>query len=330
MTKGREWMWGGAVALAVMAASCGEAPAGGETEVASDAVAAAADGRPGGVPDGYVATPHGWRHRSCVIAIGADETLGEHHLRRRDGTRRGFDRCQYPAFDKQGAALGAPTHQPTANGWIASATATSQGAITWMSAEWVVPATPPEAAGQTLYLFPGVEPGATGDVILQPVLAWNGFGDHAYTLASWACCKDGNVFNSAPIGVAPGHRVNGMLAGASCADGVCASWTITSKDVRTGVATAFTTTGDGEQMSWVFAGALEVYAVDNCRQYPGGSSVTFSNIQVRDSAGVAVLPAWSGWSSASSVSPNCNPQFQSLQVSPNGTTSSWTLTWQRL
>jgi hypothetical protein len=31
------------------------------------------------------------------------------------------------------------------------------------------------------------------------------------------------------------------------------------------------------------------------------------------------------------VSPNCNPQFQSLQVSgPNGTISSWKLTWQFL
>src|SRR5579885_1315552 len=109
MTKGRtEWVCGGALALALAASAigCGEAPAGGDREVAIGAAAAESAGRPAGVPDDYVATPHGWRHRSCVIQLEADETLGQHELHRRDGSRRGFAPCLYPAYDRYGGEIG--------------------------------------------------------------------------------------------------------------------------------------------------------------------------------------------------------------------------------
>src|SRR5579871_2495829 len=322
------------MALAMAAAGCGQ-----ETDDAAtgEVIASTAPRgdrntpRPAGVPDDYVVTPHGWRHRSCVIEVGGDETVGPHHVQGGDGHRRAFAPCQHPAFDRSGAPLGPPTHDPQVNGWVASFNSTSQGAITSLGADWIVPPTPSSAQNQTLFFFPGVEPAATGDVILQPVLAWNGFGDHAWTIASWACCKDGNVFNSAPVSVASGHKLTGTLAGASCSGGVCANWTITTKDDNTAQSTAFATTGDGEQMSWVFGGAMEIYGVDTCTEYPGSTSMTVSNIQVRNSAGSLVLPAWSFWSAAGSVTPNCNPQFGSLQVTgPNGTLSSAKLTWQFL
>ena len=113
------------------------------------------------------------------------------------------------------------------------------------------------------------------------MLAWNGFGDHAWTIASWACPKDGNVFNSAPVNVTSGHKLTGTLTGASCSGGVCANWTITTKDDNTARATAFAATADGEQMSWVFGGAMEIYGVDTCTEYPGSTSMGFTNIQDR-------------------------------------------------
>jgi hypothetical protein len=312
-------------------AGCGEGAddaTGSATEIAS---VGQATPRPPSVPDDYVVTPQGWRHRSCVIEVAGDETVNAHHLEHADGRRRGFSPCQHPAFDRAGAPLGPPTHDPQVNGWVASVNSTSQGPITSLGADWIVPPAPSSAQNQTLFFFPGVEPAATGDVILQPVLAWNGFGDHAWTIASWACCKDGNVFNSAPVNVAAGHRLTGTLTGASCSGGVCANWTIKTKDNTTAQSTTFAATGDGEQMSWVFGGAMEIYGVDTCTEYPGSTSIGFSNIQVRNTAGSLVLPAWTAWSAASTVSPNCNPQFQSLQVSgPNGTISSWKLTWQFL
>ena len=212
------------------------------------------------------------------------------------GRRRAFSPCQHPAYDRAGAPLGPPTHEPQVNGWVASLNSTSQGAITSLGADWIVPPTPSSAQNQTLFFFPGVEPAATGDVILQPVLAWNGFGDHAWTIASWACCKDGNVFNSAPVNVTSGHKLTGTLTGASCSGGVCANWTITTKDDNTAWATTFAATADGEQMSWVFGGAMEIYGVDTCTEYPGSTSVGFTNIQLRNTAGSLVLPAWNFWS----------------------------------
>lgn len=321
-----------ALAMALAAIGCGQET---ETEATgAEAIASAAPAsipKPAGVPDDYVATPNGWRHRSCVIEVGPDETVGPHHLERAGGGRRAFGRCEHPAYDRAGAPLGPPTHEPQVNGWVASINSTSQGAITSLGADWIVPPTPSSAQNQTLFFFPGVEPAATGDVILQPVLAWNGFGDHAWTIASWACCKDGNVFNSSPVGVASGHKLTGTLAGTNCGGGVCANWTITIKDDVTRQSTTFAATADGEQMSWVFGGAMEIYGVDTCTEYPGSTSMGFSNIQIRNAAGSLVLPAWNFWSAAGSVTPNCNPQFGSLQVGgPSGTVSSVKLTWQFL
>ncbi len=319
-------------ALAVFAAiGCGEEPAEPAAGAPETAVAVAATWRPSNVPDDYVVTPHGWRHKSCVIEVAGDETVGAGHLERRDGARRPFSPCQHPAYDRHGAAFGPATHEPQVNAWVASVNSTSPGPITSLGADWIVPPTPTSAQTQTLFFFPGVEPAATGDVILQPVLAWNGFGDRAWTIASWACCKDGNSFNSAPVSVAAGHRLTGTLIGGSCNGGVCANWTITTKDDTTARATTFAATADGEQMSWVFGGAMEIYGVDTCSEYPGSTNMSFTNIQIRNSAGSLVLPAWTAWSAASTVTPNCNPQFNSLQVSgPNGTISSWKLNWQFL
>jgi hypothetical protein len=341
MTNDRTKMMSGAVVLATVLAAGGCGQAGDEESPSGEVIASSTAGipRPAGVPDDYVVTPHGWRHRSCVITVGGDETVGPHHVERADGRHRAFSPCEHPAYDRSGAPLGPragaplgpPTHDPQVNGWVASVNSTSQGPITALGADWIVPPTPSSAQNQTLFFFPGVEPAATGDVILQPVLAWNGFGDHAWTIASWACCKDGNVFNSSPVGVAAGHKLTGTLAGANCSGGVCANWTITTKDDNTAQSTTFATTADGEQMSWVFGGAMEIYGVDTCTEYPGSTNMKFTNIQVRNSAGGLVLPAWTAWSAASTVTPNCNPQFGSLQVSgPNGTISSWKLTWQFL
>ena len=261
MTNGRSKMMSGAAALAMALAAVGCGQETDDEATGTEVIASAAPAsipKPPGVPDDYVATPNGWRHKSCVIEVGADETVGPHHLERAGGGRRAFGRCQHPAYDRAGAPLGPPTHEPQVNGWVASINSTAQGAITSLGADWIVPPTPSSAQNQTLFFFPGVEPAATGDVILQPVLAWNGFGDHAWTIASWACCKDGNVFNSSPVGVASGHKLTGTLAGVSCSAGVCANWTITTRDDVTAQSTTFAATADGEQMSWVFGGAMEI------------------------------------------------------------------------
>ena len=282
--------------------------------------------RPSNVPEDYVPTPVGWRHRSCVVSLGADETLAEDHIRKADGTKRQLTQCAHLAYDREGRAFDPATHSPQVNGWVASVSATSTGPINYLSANWTVPQTPAAATTQTLFYFPGVEPLATSDVILQPVLAWNGFGDKAWTIASWACCKYGNVYNSTPQNVASGDNLTGTVTGTSCGSGgVCANWSIVTKDSKNGKSTTFTTVGGGEAMDWVFGGAMEIYGVDTCTQYPKNTSTRFSNIKTRTTSGTLVLPAFSAWAAGSSVSPNCNATFGSPQNS--GTTASWLLSW---
>jgi len=316
-----------AVVSAAFLVGCGGEIDGGPPEEVAGALGNAGVRRPPGVPDDFVATPHGWRHRSCVIQVADDESLHDAHIERGDGSRRAFSRCEHPAFDRAGRAVPPALHDPQVNGWVASVSSTSTGPITSLTANWPVPKAPALAAAQTLFFFPGVEPLATADVILQPVLAWNGFGDVAWTIASWACCKDGNVFNSAPVKVAAGDMLTGTLTGSGCSRtaGTCANWSIATRDQKTGKSTSFAATGDGERMDWVFGGAMEVYGIDTCNEYSASANMRFSNIRVRNAAGSFVAPAFSPWSAGSTVSPNCNAAFGSPQTS--GTTSSWLLSW---
>lgn len=317
-----------AAAVALVAAAIG---CGGEIDPGEERVGALGGGtsRPPGVPDDYVATPHGWRHRSCVIRVDDDEAVGPGgRIERGDGSWRSFSRCGHPAFDRRGRMLSAPLEEPQANGWVASVSSTSTGPITSLTANWPVPKAPSLVQGQTLFFFPGVEPLATTDVILQPVLAWNGFGDNAWTIASWACCKDGNVFNSTPVNVSTGDNLTGTLTGSGCSrgSGACNSWTISTRDQRTGRSTSFAAAGGGERMDWVFGGAMEVYGVDTCNQNSASASFRFTSIRVKNAAGSFVLPGWGPWTAGSSVSPDCASAFGSPQIS--GTTSSWLLSWR--
>lgn len=318
------------VTLAVLLSGCGVASETSDTRDSPTASSAqaltSAARRPAGVPSDYVVTPNGWRHPSCVIQMAADETLGDDHIRRADGTKRAFAQCQHEAYDPTGNVLAEATRAPQDNGWVASVSSTSAGPINYLAATWPVPKTPALPASQTLFFFPGIEPSATGDVILQPVLAWNGFSDSAWTIASWACCKNGNVFYSGPQGVSAGDSLTGTITGSSCnSSGVCANWNILTKDNRTGKSTTFPTIGGGEKMDWVFGGAMEVYGVDTCSELPAITSFRFSDIVTRTTAGKYVLPQFSPWSAGSTVSPNCNETLGSPRNS--GTATSWLLSW---
>jgi hypothetical protein len=253
-------------------------------------------GRPAGVPAEFVATPHGYFHRSCVVALDEDESAEGDVVVRRDGGRRAVARCAHDRFDRHGRRVGTgatPTAPPpTVNGWVASVSSTSAGPVRSISATWKVPRAPSLAGGQTLYFFPGLEPAATGDTILQPVLAWNGFYDRRWTIASWNCCKDGNVLHSAPRNVSVGDAITGTVTGTGCtAVGVCSSWSIRTSSSR-GASTTLNTTAYGEVLDWAFGGAVEAYGVDSCRQYPADGRLAFTSISVRTTSGKYTVPAW--------------------------------------
>jgi hypothetical protein len=311
MDRGSRWRLSFTTALLLAAAACGGEPADPNADADPVVETDAGEARPPSVPREFLATPHGWFHPSCVVEVGDDESVeADGVVRRANGEARQVGGCVHARYDRDGreidrraAAVGtAPA--PVVNGWVASTSSTSVGPIQSITATWRVPAPPSRSRGQTLYFFPALEPAATGAFILQPVLAWNGFNDGRWTIASWNCCTDGTVLRSAPRPVRAGETITGSVEGTDCdAQGVCASWSVRAAGSR-GASTALATTSHGAALDWGFGGAFEAYGVSACSQYPRDGGITFGSIVVRRAGmGTAATPAWVPWSYA--VSPNC-------------------------
>ena len=311
------------LACSALAAGCGGGGSGAGPEADADAVQA---DRPTSVPADYVVTPQGYFHPSCVVEIQDRERLRwDGDVEAEDGSSRAVAPCGQASFDRRGLRRSTATPPPTVNGWAASASTTATGATSYLSATWTVPRSPARAANQTIYLFPGLEPAATGDVILQPVLAWNGFGDRRWTIASWSCCKDGNVLHSAPRNVSAGDAVTGSVTGTSCdAQGVCSSWRIQTSVPARGISTTLDTSAYGEALDWAFGGALEVYGVDRCDQYPASGSVQFRNVSVRQASGASAAPPWAAYQ----LSPSCVTGVSAPVATNVSMTTTVSVTWR--
>jgi hypothetical protein len=152
-----------------------------------------------------------------------------------------------------------------------------------MVADFVVPSAPISSSGQVLYFFPGLEAVPNVQSILQPVLAWNGFGDNAWTVTNWNCCINGTTFHGGTIAAATGNKIHGLMKGSACgSNGVCTNWQIVSTNKASGQKTTFNTQAYGQAFNWYFGGVMEVYGVSACSQYPSNGSITFSAIHVYD------------------------------------------------
>ncbi len=280
------------------------------------------DERPVAVPADYVATPNGYFHPSCVNEVAAGEVLTSGgRVRRSDGRYRTLAPCRYPHFSKQGqqiepgesAAYSGPapfentaasTPPPSLNGYlVAGYFIDSSHPPSRLAANMTVPTAPTDPQDQIIYLFPGLVDYENEQTILQPVLGWNGFGDHAWTVASWNCCVDGSTNHSAPVAVNAGDVIAGTMSGTNCSANICANWSIVSADQTSGGSTTLTTTAAGQRFDWVFGAALEAYGISTCAQLPGGGSASFENIDARDMSGVnsyGTYP-WTAWFPASVI-----------------------------
>ena len=264
--------------------------------------------RPAGVPEGYVITPFGYFHPSCVRQLTEGETLlADGIIQHADGTLENVLACDYPRYTASGEIVttGEP---PTINGWIESAnttTTTSYGALT---ATWIVPPAPTSNHGQTLYFFPGLEDIDDVVSIIQPVLGWNADFGGAWSIASWNCCPSGITVESSPVRVNPGHEIRGTIRDA-CSAGTlsCSKWEVTSEDVSTGHSTTLSNTpSEGQTFNWAFGGVLEAYNVVQCSDYPSNGSLTFSDIALYDYNFDRISnPGWSQPSWSSGLTPQC-------------------------
>jgi hypothetical protein len=294
--------------------------------VFASGVAVAGPDRPAAVPEGYLITPSGYFHPSCVLRIEEGEKLlADGRVEHGDGTvETKAAVCAYPHYTPMGmlvtedgraggAAVAAAsetkqeeTTQPIIRGWLESIyaiTSTSYGEI---SATWTVPPQPSANDGQTVFFFPGFEDTNDWIAIVQPVLQW--YAPGPWAVASWNCCLKGVVWESHPVKVSPGDTIVGTIT-SMCKKGLsyCPEWKIISEDATTGKKTTLRKTpAAGQVWNWGFGAVLEVYGIGQCSDFPANTSVEFT-VQLYDQNRQLISsPGWIADPAAAGTSPDCN------------------------
>jgi hypothetical protein len=269
--------------------------------------------RPAGVPNGYVVTPFGYFHPSCVRGVASGDTvLADGRLQHADGTvETEAATCGYPHYTARGENAASSSNPPAIrHSWIESGnsvnTTSSFGGLT---ATWIVPPAPTKDEGQTVYLFPGMEDYADVESIIQPVLGWNSDYSNAWGIASWNCCIQGVTWESSPVPVSSGDTIFGEVK-ITCKKGTksCSSWNITTKDKTTQQITILAgTPSEGQTFTWAQAGALEVYGIVHCNDYPPNKSITFSNLALYDNDfNKYTNPGWVFFDYYTGLTPQCS------------------------
>jgi hypothetical protein len=269
---------------------------------------------PAGVPEGYVITPSGYFHPSCVKQVAEGDIVDAQSrvIRHADGNVEDMQACEYPHYNAKGEIIdfsGVQVNPPSiTHSWIEEASVVGSSAYGELNGTWTVPAAPPSNDGQTVYFFTGFEedPSPATFSILQPVLGWWG---GAWSIASWNCCIKGTTYNSTPVVVKAGETIYGTMKN-TCAAGkpACATWNVTTTDKTSGKSTTLANTAaDGQQFNWAFSGVLEVYSIVKCGDYPPGGGLKISNVQLYDdNFKIVSSPDWSIDFEDPTGSPQCS------------------------
>jgi hypothetical protein len=270
--------------------------------------------RPAGVPDGYVITPFGYFHPSCVRHIAAGATvLADGRVQHADGAvDEKAPVCNYPRYSPTGKLVTADTakEEPPSirHSWIEDGNTATNTAYGEISATWTVPPSPTADDGQTIYFFTGFDNYSSDISILQPVLEWNSNYTNAWGIASWNCCPSGTADHSSAVSVSPGDTILGTVT-STCSAGTesCSTWNITTDDQSSGLSTTLSNTpSEGQTLNWAFAGALEVYNVAQCSDYPPNGPIIFNASLYDDNFNLISNPGWSITNYSSGLTPQCN------------------------
>jgi hypothetical protein len=251
--------------------------------------------RPGNVPAGYVVTPFGYFHPSCVQSIAEDEALlANGQVQHSDGSVTGKTTCSYPRYAPDGTPKVTTAKQqvPEVSGWIESesVTAPTNKSFSALYASSRVPSQPRAQDGQVLFFFPGFEDISNVESILQPVITWSA---GQWTVSNWNCCLSGITTQSKPVNISPGDEIVSSIT-ENCRPGTlsCATWNIFSLDTHTGKSTTLAKTpSEGQVFNWAFGGALEPYYVVNCDDYPRDGHESYQVI-VFDERFIPIEPKW--------------------------------------
>lgn len=281
---------------------------------AAQALTSAGPKRPAAVPPDFVITPYGYFHPSCVAHLAkGDEILQDlKAIRHANGASDNVHVCEYPHFKATGEKITGNERgvkDPSiGHAWVEYASTTTTSSYGYMYAYWNVPPAPSTNDGQTVYLFPGMEDFSDVVTIIQPVLGWNSDYASAWGIASWNCCVSGTVFEGTPAPVNSGDVILGYMFD-TCAAGTlsCPTWDIVTWDLTNGnFSELLNTSSFGQTFNWAFAGALEVYNISQCGDYPSNGSISFYNLGLFNDKFVQIKsPAWSVTNLSSGLTPQC-------------------------
>lgn len=270
--------------------------------------------RPMNVPENYVITPAGYFHPSCVVHLDKKDVLhrDEKTIEHANGRVDSIPVCQYAHFKPNGdvaADDGLHIKPPTiSHAWVEYAGTTTSSSYGELGSDWNVPPAPSANNGQTIYLFPGLEDYNDVVTILQPVLGWNSDYASAWGIASWNCCVSGTVFEATPTRVNVGDKIAGYMWD-NCASGTltCTSWDVLTEDLTTGnYSELMGTSNQGQTFNWAFGGALEVYNVSQCSDYPANGSFSFYDLELYNDSFVEYAnPGWTFSNASSGLTPQC-------------------------
>jgi hypothetical protein len=278
--------------------------------------------RPATVPAGYVITPFGYFHASCVAHLAKGDELrpDQKVIRHANGTSVNMHVCPYPHYRADGKMVMGDERgvkDPNiSHAWIEYASVTKPaGSYGYLYAEWTVPPTPTSNDGQTLYYFPGLEDINDVVTIIQPVLGWNSDYASAWGIASWNCCVSGTTFEATPEPVSSGDTILGYMFD-TCSAGTksCASWDVVTWDLQNDkFSELIDTSSFGQTFNWAFGGVLEVYNIVQCTDYPsnggypGSHALSFNEIGLYNAGFVQIAsPNWSVSNISAGLTPQCS------------------------
>jgi hypothetical protein len=280
-----------------------------------DQLAVAGPNRPAAVPGGFVITPFGYFHPSCVRSIAdQDRLLADGRVAHTNGkVDQSAPACAFPHYTASGAQVSGnlpkamETELPAINGWVEYTSIIADTSYGEIAATWTVPPQPTSSApGQAVFFFPGFEDTVNNLTIVQPVLQW--YAPGPWGMASWNCCVAGMVWHSIPKKVQVGDTLYGFII-SECKKGVqnCGTWKISTKDLSTGKKSVLRKSpADGQVWNWAFGAVLEAYGITQCSDLPANTDLSFT-VQLYDqNRNLIASPDWVPTYADPGIDPNCN------------------------
>ncbi len=232
-----------------------------------------------GADTGWVATPAGWFHSSCVYEIEDGAVVRGDSVVGRGGQRRVLPPCAHPHREAPERG-GRPLPPPSTNGYIIwnHETVSAPNAYRGVSVSWTVPDAPTVgySSGSVYFTFPGL---VNDTYILQPVLRYTSSG---WAYASWRCDTGQNCTHSPYQSTTSGHQITGTIATNSCNGSTC-DFTVTTTDATISVSTSATWT-DTDNYREAVGTAIETYNLYTCGQYPL-APLRYTNMVLSDKNG---------------------------------------------